>query len=76
MQRIQIKTEVSSYSYVSLGYFGLGSIITKIGGFNVATFTIFNVCFGSLFSAMFLTKIGQKLSKDRPKSENETEEEH
>ena len=63
IQRLKLKVEVSTYTYVSLGYFGLTSAITKIGGFNAATFSVFNITFGSLFSAMFLRKIGEKLAK-------------
>ena len=67
MQRLEIKTEFSSYAYISLGYFGLTKIVTMIGGFNAATISLFNLCFGSLFSAMFLSKIGEKLAKSRKK---------
>ena len=72
MQRLEIKTEMSSFTYISLGYFGLTKIVTKIGGFNAATFSLFNLLFGSLFSAMFLNKIGEKLAKTRNKADGES----
>jgi hypothetical protein len=39
--------------------------MSEIGGFNSATFSIFNILFGSLFSYLFLRKIGEVLAKKK-----------
>ena len=73
-QRLLIKIKESEYTHFSLKYIYLVDIMSQVGGFNAALWLFFVVCFRSWFSNMFLIKIGEQLSEEKPLKKGQSKE--